>query len=111
MIYFISNGSLQALQTAILRFKPIRDWAGILPPPPPSQIVSTPSMKETIVAGYNKLIGFNKEKFESIKANAMAEAAKDLRAREATRRKSTPVRELLNQKQSASGKLKSSSSR
>ena len=112
MIYFISNGSLQALQTAILHFKPIRNWAGILPAPPPTQVVPTPSMKDTIMAGYHKLLGFNKDNFESIKANAMAQAEKDLRAREATRRKATPVSQLLNQKRSDSQvKAKPSSSR
>ncbi|KAG8962397.1 Mitochondrial inner membrane protein oxa1 [Tulasnella sp. 408] len=83
MIYFISNGALQAVQAAIFRIKSIRERVGFLPPPPHANTVPSPTMVETLKAGYNKLINFNKNRFEEIKRDAYERAEKDVKRRAA----------------------------
>ncbi|KIO26383.1 hypothetical protein M407DRAFT_201644 [Tulasnella calospora MUT 4182] len=83
MIYFIGNGALQALQAAIFRIPSVRERAGFLPPPPHANSVPAPTMVETLKAGYNKLINFNKNRFEEIKRDAYERAEKDVKRRAA----------------------------
>lgn len=82
MLYFISNGALMGLQAAILRIPVVKQWANIRPPPPTSEVIQAPSMKETILAGFNKFKSLNEQRFEQIAANAVAKANRDMKKRE-----------------------------
>ncbi|KAG9012840.1 Mitochondrial inner membrane protein oxa1 [Tulasnella sp. JGI-2019a] len=87
MLYFVSNGALMGVQAAILRIPAVKQWANIRPAPPTSEIIPAPTMKETLLAGYNKFKSLNEQRFEQIAANAVAKANKDMKEREEEARK------------------------
>ncbi|KAG8875599.1 Mitochondrial inner membrane protein oxa1 [Tulasnella sp. 331] len=100
MLYFVCNGALMGLQAAILRIPAVKRWANIRPPPPTSEIILAPSMKETVLAGYKKFKSLHENKFEQIAANAVAKANRDMKkreqeARDAARKVATPKQEAV----------------
>lgn len=82
MLYFCGNGALMGLQAAVLRIPAVKQWANIRPPPPTSEVIEAPTMKDTILAGFNKFKSLNEQKFEQIAANAVAKASRDMKKRE-----------------------------
>ncbi|KAG8908229.1 Mitochondrial inner membrane protein oxa1 [Tulasnella sp. 403] len=87
MVYFIGNGTLQAIQAAVFRIPAVRAWTDIRPPPSRDNEVPSPSLIDTLKAGYRKLVNFNQEGFDKIKHDAYARAERDVKRRqEALRR-------------------------
>lgn len=89
MVYFIGNGLLMGLQSAISRVPAVKEWAGIRPPPPASLRLENPTMLETLKAGLGAFGNFNEKKFESIVANAKEKAKQDQIKRATAARKDT----------------------
>lgn len=96
MVYFIANGLMTGLQTAILRLPAIRDRLGILPPLPTNNAVADPSMMETLVAGWKKIHIFHRDVKNQMEAQAMKKLESDLRKRkqEEKQKGKSPIQRL-----------------